>query len=601
GRDVDQRSDIFSLGVVMYEMATGRLPFSGATATETIEQIRHEPPAAIGRFNYEVSVELERILRKCLEKDRERRYQSARDLLIDLRNLKRDSESGPTSIRTTRLESAGKSRGYMLLAVVAIITLVGVGIYQLAFRSFPGGKPIESLAVLPLVNASGDPEVEYLTDGIAETIINKLSQVSSLRVMARSTVFAYKGNQNDPRKVGRELGVGAVLTGNLIRRGDSLIIGLELVSVEDGRQLWGEQYNRRQGDILSVQRDISREVTNGLRLKLSAYESRRVAKDYTENIEAYRLYLLGRYFWSKFNEDGLKKSIDYFNQAIAIDPDYALAYTGLANAYNVLGAAGIVLPSETWSKAKLAAEKAVDLDDNLAQAHQALGGLKLVYEWDWPGAAKELTRAIELNPNAGEPHELYAYYYQAMGQLDKAVAELRRAHELAPLSLVINTDLAGALYYRGDYEEAISVYRKSEEIDPHFGPPPLFLPAQIYERMGNYDLAIEKCQNAFLIHGRDPAILSVLGYVYAISGNRKRAQAILKEVETLWKQHYFSPVDVALVYAGLGDKDGAFVWLTKAYQSRDAQLIWVKIEPQLESLRTDPRFRDLLQNMNLAQ
>jgi serine/threonine protein kinase/Flp pilus assembly protein TadD len=599
GREVDGRSDLFSLGVVMYEMATGRLPFSGATATETIEQIRHEQPAAIGRFNYKVTGELERIIRKCLEKDRERRYQRARELLVDLKNLKRDSDSGTTSIRRTTLVSTGDSRRYLLLAVAAVVVVVGLGIYQLTFRSGPSGKPIESLAVLPLVNAGGDPDAEYLSDGITETIINKLSQIPKLRVMARSTVFTYKGKGNDPRKVGKELGVGAVLTGNLIRRGDRLIIGMELVDVGDGRQLWGEQYNKRQGDILAVQQDISREVTNGLRLKLSGEESKLIARNYTENTEAYQLYLKGRYFWSKFNEDGLKKSIDYFNQAIAIDSDYALAYTGLANAYNIQGAIGIVPPALTCPKAKWAAEKAVALDDTLGQSHQALGGLKLMCEWDWSGADRELTRAMELNPTSGEPHELYAYLCLATGQLEKAVSEMRRAQELAPLSSIINTDVASALYYQGNYDEAINVYRKGEEIDPHFAPPPLFLPAQIYEQKGEYDRAGAECQKAFAIFGRDPAILSVLGYVYAVTGKRREAQTILNEIETLWGRGYFSPIDVALVHTGLGDKDGAFAWLTKAYDARDPQLIFVNVEPELKSLHTDPRFKDLLRRMRL--
>ncbi len=599
GREVDGRSDLFSLGVVMYEMATGRLPFSGATATETIEQITHQQPAAIGRFNYEVTGELERIIRKCLEKDRERRYQSARELLVDLKNLKRDSDSDTTSIRTTTLVPAGKSRRYLLLAVAAVVVLVGLGIYQLTFRSGTSGKPIESLAVLPLVNAGGDPDAEYLSDGITDTIINKLSQIPKLRVMARSTVFTYKGKENDPRKVGKELGVGAVLVGNLIRRGDSLIIGMELVSVEDGRQLWGEQYNRRQGDILAVQQDISRAVTNGLRLKLSGEESRRVAKDYTENTEAYQLYLMGRYFWGKFNEDGLKKSIDYFNQAIVIDRNYALAYAGLASAYNVQGALGIVPPAETWPKAKWAAEKAVELDDKLAKSHQVLGTVKLMYEWDWSGAERELTRAIELNPADGEPHNLYAYYYEAKGDLDKGLSEMRRAQELAPLSAVINADVASGLYYQGNYEEAINAWRKAEEINPHFGLTPLCLPAQIFEQKGEYGRAIAECQKAFSIFGRDPGILAVLGYTYAVSGKRREAQNILAEIESLWKRRYFSPIDIALIHAGLGDKDGAFAWLTKAYDARDPQLIWVNVEPELKRLRTDPRFKDLLRRMGL--
>jgi eukaryotic-like serine/threonine-protein kinase len=593
GSEVDQRSDLFSLGVVMYEMATGKLPFSGDTAAETIEKIVHKEPAAIARFNYEVSAELERIIRKCLEKDRERRYQSAKDLLIDLKNLRRDGDSAANAFD----KSSSKSRRYALVGIVAVLAVIALVVYLVAFRSEKTSKPIESLAVLPLLNAGGDPEVEYLSDGITETIINKMSQVASLRVMARSTVSSYKGKESDPRKVGRELGVGAVLMGNLIRRGDSLIIRMELVSVEDGRQLWGEQYNRRQGEILVVQQDISREVTSGLRLKLSGEESRRVARNYTENTEAYRLYLLGRHQWSKLNEEGLKKAIEFFNQAIAIDPDYALAYTGLANSYAVQGARGIVPPAETWVEMKRAAEKAVELDDTLSKAHQALGGLNLFYEWDWRVAERELKRAIELNPNDGEHHEVYGFYLAAMGRLDDALSELTRALELAPLSPVINYDVALALYHQGSYEEAINAHRKAEEIEPRF---PTLL-GKFYERKGEYDRAIAECQKALSIHGRDSAILSALGYAYAVSGRRREARNTLNELEAQWKRRYFSPVDIALVYTGLGDKDLALVWLTKAYDSRDPQLIWVKVEPQFESLRTDPRFRALLHRMNLAQ
>jgi tetratricopeptide (TPR) repeat protein len=351
--------------------------------------------------------------------------------------------------------------------------------------------------------------------------------------------------------------------------------------------------------IFSIQDSISQQVALALVPKLTGEEQRQLAKRYTDNTEAYNLYLTGRFFWNRFNEEGLKKAIDYFNQAIAIDPNYALAYTGLAGVYNVQGALGIVPPAETWSKAKWAAEKAVELDDKLAKAHQVLGTVKLMYEWDWSGAERELTRAIELNPTDGEPHNLYAYYYEAKGQLDKALLEMRRAQELAPLSAVINADVASAFYYQGNYEEAINAWRKAEEINPHFGLTPLCLPAQIYEQKGEYDRAIAECQKGFSIFGRDPGILAVLGYTYAVSGKRREAQNILAEIESLWERRYFSPIDAALIHAGLGDKNGAFAWLTKAYEARDPQLIWVNVEPELKSLHTDPRFKDLLRRMGL--
>ena len=598
GREVDGRSDLFSLGVVMYEMATGRLPFSGATAVETIEQIRHEQPAAIGRFNYAVTGELERIIRKCLEKDRERRYQSARDLLIDLKNLKRDSDSSSASIANSKLLSSGRSRRYLLPAVVAVVVLVGLGVYQLAFRSGMRGKPIESLAVLPLINVGGDADVEYLSDGITETIISKLSQVSSLRVMARSTVFAYKGKDIDPRKVGRELGVGAVLMGNLIRRGDNLSIGMELVSVEDGRQLWGEQYNRRQGDILAVQQDISREVTSGLRLKLSGEESRRVVKDYTENTEAYQLYLLGRFFWNKFTDDSLIKSIDYFQQAIGKDPNYALAYAGLSESYNVLGANGPISSKEAFPKVKDAAEKAVDLDDNLAQSHLALGAFKLFYEWEWAGAERAFKRAMELDPNYAAPHELYGYLLRIMGRFDEALAEIRKAQALDPASLLMRGDSVETLRLARRYDQAIEENNRSLEMDPNFADSHFSL-GLTYSLKGMHEKAVAELKQAITLSGNNTQIIARLGQAYALAGKRSEAKKIMDRLRAESRTRYSSPLDIAMIYAALSESDEAFTWLTKAYDENSPWLIELKVEPAWDNIRSDPRFGNLLVRMGL--
>jgi len=600
GRAVDGRSDLFSLGVVMYEMATGRLPFSGATAVETIEQIRHTEPAAIGRFNYEVTAELERIIRKCLEKDRERRYQSARELLVDLKNLKRDSDSRATSVVNSRLLSSGRYRRYLLPAVVAVVVLVGLVIYQLAFRTGTIGKPIESLAVLPLVNLGGDADVEYLSDGITETIINKLSQVASLRVMARSTVFTYKGKENDPRKVGRELGVGAVLMGNLIRRGDSLIIGMELVSVEDGRQLWGEQYNRRQGDILAVQQDISREVMTGLRLKLSGEESRRVVKDYTGNTEAYQLYLMGRSFWNRFTDESLTKSIDYFQQAIEKDPNYALAYAGLSESYNVLGANGPLSSKEALPKVKYTAEKAIELDDNLAQSHFAVGAFKLFYGWDWPGAERAFKRAMELDRSYAAPHQLYGYLLRTLGRFDEALAEIRKAQALDPLSLLINGDSGETLRLARRYDEAIEDKKKSLEMDPNFAGFHYGL-GSVYSLKGMHEKAVAEMRKAITLSGNNTQIVARLGQVYALAGRRSEAQGILDRLRAESGERYTSPLDIAMIYASLGKKDEAFAWLAKAYDENSTWLIELKVEPAWDNLRSDPRFGNLLVRMGLPK
>ena len=598
GREVDGRSDLFSLGVVMYEMATGRLPFSGATAIETIEQIRHTQPAAIGRFNYGVSGELERIIRKCLEKDRERRYQSTRELLVDLKNLKRDSDSGATVVSQSSVATSRGSRGYGLAAIVAVAVLVGLGVYQFAFRSGTSGKPIESLAVLPLVNASGDAEVEYLSDGITETIINKLSQISSLRVMARSTVFAYKGKENDPRKVGRELQVGAVLTGSLSRRGDDLIIGMELVSVEDGRQLWGEQYNRRQRDILPVQQDISREVTSSLRLKLSGEENRRVARDYTDNTEAYQLYLLGRYFWNKFTDESVTKSIDYFQQAIGKDPNYALAYAGLSESYNVLGSNGPISPKEALPKVKYAAEKAVELDDNLAHSHLAMGAFKLFYEWDWPGAERAFKRAMALDPSFASPHELYGYLLRVMGRFDEALAEIRKAQALDPLSLLIRGDSAETLRLARRYDQAIEENTKSQEMDPNFADAHFGL-GLTYSLKGMHEKAVAEMRKAITLSGNNTQITAGLAQVYALAGRRAEAKEIINRLLAESREHYSSPLDIAMIYASLGENDEAFGWLAKAYEENSPWMIELNVEPAWDKVRSDQRFKNLVRRVGL--
>src|SRR6266480_1828908 len=521
-------------------------------------------------------------------------------------------ETGMASISPSRAlpsqiearSSSLKRPGVMIAAGVVLIGLVVGSIYFLrtrASRLTANGAGLHSIAVLPFKPLAANDRDESLEMGMADALITKLSNVREIIVRPTSAVFSYGNSEKDPLAAGREQKVDLVLDGRVQRSGDRIRVTVQLLSIGDGKPIWADQFDERSADIFSVQDSISQRLVRALVPQLTGEEQRRLAKRYTQNVEAYNLYLKGRFFWNKFDEDGLKKAIDYFNQAIAIDPDYAPAYTGLANAYNVQGAFGFVPPAQTWLKAKAAAEKAIALDNTLAPSHQALGALKLLYEWDWPGAERELKRAIELDPNDAGPHNLYAYGYQATGQPDKALLEMRRAQELAPLSLIINTDVATALYFQGNYNEAISVYRKTEEMDPHFPPPPLFVLAQMYEQMGEPDQAIAECQKALSVFGRNPAILSVLGYVYAVSGRRGEAQSIAAELEGLWKRRYFSPVDGALVYAGLGNKDESFAWLTKAYEARDPQLIWIKVEPELGSLHSDPRFAELLQRIGLSQ
>jgi eukaryotic-like serine/threonine-protein kinase len=598
GKEVDPRSDLFSLGVVLYEMATGRLPFSGASANETMDHILHAPPEAMARFNYNIPAELERVVRKGLEKDRERRYQSARELLIDLRNLKRDMESGTGVIEKAapRLRN-NVSHFVVALLAVAILALGGIGLFLLSRRAKATPKAMDSLAVLPFVNASADPGMEYLSDGITESMISTLSQLSNLKVMSRSTAFHYKGREVDPKAVGRELSVRGVLMGRVVQRGDNLSISAELVDAQDDSQIWGEQYNRKFSDLLAVQGDIVKDISEKLRLKLSGEEQQRLAKRSTDNPEAYQLYLKGRYFTAKFTREGSNKAIGYFQQAIAIDPSYAPAYAGLANDY-LLAADWFMSPKEAMPKARDAVQKALKLDDRLAEAHTSLGALHFCYEWDWLAAEGEFKRAIELNPNYVLAHQWFGWYLVAMGRFDQAIAEVKRAQQLDPLSLEANSFLGVSLCFARRDEEAIEQLRKTIDMDPNYWFAYLWL-GRAYEQKGELDKAIAAFQKAKPTEESNPELLAELGHAYAVSGQKGEAQKVLDQLNQHSKQSYFTPYFIATIFTGLGEKKQAFGWLERAYQERSAFLTWLKVDPNLDSLRPDPRFADLLQRVGL--
>jgi serine/threonine protein kinase/Tfp pilus assembly protein PilF len=575
GREVDHRTDLFSLGVVIYEMTTGRRPFSGADAGETRDRILHAQPEAISRFNYNAPAELERIIRKCLEKDRARRYHSAHELLIDLRNLKRDIESGAGATEKRARQPLASARRR--------------------------GKAINSVAVLPLINASGDPDMDYLSDGITESIINSLSPLPKLRVIARSTVFRYKGQEADPQQVGRTLNVRAVLMGRVLQRGDTLIIGTELVDVADGSQLWGQRYNRKLADVLAVQEEIAEQISEKLRLRLSGEHRKPLTKRYTDNAEAYQLYLKGRYyFWKKWTEENAKKAIEYFRQAIDVDPTYALAYAGMADVYISLGSfAGSVLPpTEVMPKAKAAAMKALEIDDTLAEAHTSLGWVKMDYDWDWAGADKEFQRAIKLNPNHWQAHFWYGFYLGAMGRFTEAVAEMKRAQELDPLSNMVTMFVGWEMYLARQYDQAIKQTRRALEVNPEESAA-LVLLGLAYEQKLMFEEAITQIEKAATLNRGAPGTVVLLGHTYAMSGRRDETQKILSEFKERMQQRYVPPSYIAIIYAGLGDKDQAFHWLERAYEERSIPYD-LKVNPWWDHLRSDPRFTDLLRRMGLT-
>ncbi len=601
GKNLDVRTDLFSFGVVLYEMATGASPFRGSTSGEVSHSILSDSPPAAVRLNPDVPAKLEEIINKSLEKDRNLRYQHAADIRADLKRLKRDMESGRVGTIAAVAPAVQpppwwRAKWALTGGGAALAALLAVAIWFTLFRG--RNEAIDSVAVLPFVNASTDPDAEYLSDGITETLIGQLSQIPRLKVMARSTVFRYRGSKIDPQQLGRDLNVRAVLTGRVSRRGETLTISMELMNVRDGSELWGEQYNRKLADILAVQEDIAREVTGKLRLRLEVEEKKRLTSHFTENTEAYQLYLRGRYYWNKRTPDGIQKAIEYFQEAIAKDSSYALAYAGLADCYQVPG--NPLPPRQKIPRARAAAMKALELDDTLVEAHTTLARVLYAYDWDWSGAEKEFKRAIELNSRYAPAHQWYGSYLGATGRFLEANAEGKRAKELEPLSLIINFEVALAFYHSRNYDQAIDQFQKTLELDPNFLPPHNFLPAA-YEQKGMFEEAIAGFQKAITVANvaGNPLTMAGLAHTYAVSGRKTEARKLLAELQRLSEQSYVPATAVALVYTGLGEKDKAFAWLDKAVEEHSFSLAYVKVEPRFDPLRSDPRFADLLHRINL--
>jgi len=633
-KTVDQRSDIFSFGCILYEVATGRKPFVGDSIIDTLHKIIFEPAPSITDLNPSASPDLQRVIRKCLAKEPEKRYQTIRDTANDLEELIEEMKGvsdiersvAPSANATTseaikstdddvRAEStvsvsqqSASSAEYIvsgikqhkLAAVIVLLVLVvgavGLGMYLHARNT---EVAIESIAVLPFQNRSTEADSEYLSEGLAESLIYRLSQLPNLKVSPTSSVFRYKGKEIDPVKVGQELGVNAVLSGRIVQRGDNLTISAELVDVRYNKLLWGEQYDRKMSELLQTQREIAREIVDKLKLKVSG-EEKGLAKHYTESNEAYQLYLKGRFYWNKRNADALRKSVEYFNQAIEKDPNFALAYAGLADAYCVFPTYSAASPRESYPQAKAAAKKAMEIDDTLAEPHASLAWVLFLFDWNFAESDREFQRAIQLNPNYPTAHHWYGdANLRVTGRFDEAIAQEKRAQELDPLSLMINADLGTTYIYARRYDKAIEQLRKTIEMDPSFYYARWRL-GTAYELKGSLHEAMTEYQNARALND-DPTVLALMGRAYAASGKRDEASRTLDQLKEIAKHRYVPAYAFALLYAGLGEKDQAFQWLERGYQDRAFDMPYLKVDPLIDSLRSDPRFEDLLRRVGLPQ
>jgi serine/threonine protein kinase/tetratricopeptide (TPR) repeat protein len=588
--EIDGRADVYSLGVLVYELVSGSRPFRGATFQELRHAHVHATPASIHELVGQLPKAFALSVARALSKDRAHRQSTAGAFTRELR----ESLTGISA--DTLIISSDEKSGAMTTPAPGAVPLQ---------RKRPSRKAIDSLAVLPLVNVSVDPNMDYFSDGITESIINALSPLPKLRVVPRNTVFTYKGQEADPQKVGSALDVRAVLTGRLRHLGDRLVISVELVDVVNNSQLWGEQYNRKVSDIFEIQEEIAREISHHLRMKLTSGERKHLAKRHTEKTEAYQHYLKGRYFWNKRTEADLNKAIEHFLRAINEDPAYALAYTGMADAYSYLGYMwGRMPPKEAMPKAKDAAVKALELDNDLSEAHCSLAFMKLFYEWDWPGAEEEFRRAIELNPNYPSAHHFYGIYLAAVWErFEEAIAEVKRALELDPLSLPINNIVAVILLDARRYDEAIDQRLKMLEIDPNYTAAYDGL-GFAYGQKGMHEEAVEAYLEAKRLGGASAETAEALRQAYVTAGWEGYLRRNLDLLLTRWEQggHWHGDAyAIAGNYARVGEKEKAFAWLETAYEARSGFLTWLKIQASFDGLRSDARFAGLIQRVGLPQ
>ena len=585
GKPADTRSDIYSVGTVLFEMATGSRPFEDKVSTALSNDIIYKQPPRPASLRNSLSARLEEIILKCLEKDPGNRYQSAKELVVDLRRL-----HAPTTGIVHPVEPRGKVRRWQIVVALAIV-LAAIGAYFLVRHRFAGGnEPIDSLAILPFENASANPDAEYLSDGLTESLINSISQLPNLKVIARSSVFRFKGKTVDPSVVGRELSARAILTGRIVERGDDLSISTELIDTRDDRHIWGEQYNVKVTDLLAIQQRISKEINENLRKRLSGKDDSALPKQYTRNAEAFQLYLKGRFYSDQATVAGVQRGVEYFHQAIGRDPHYALAYVGIADAYFLLSSQ-FVPPLEAMPKVKDAATRALQLDESLAEAHTMLAMVNAFYDYDFPAAGAEFKRGVELDPGSASAHQWRGYYLIAMSQPQEALDELTKARELDPLSDTVSLLLSVSFLFSRQYDQSIQQSRKMIEAEPDFwwGH---FLLGWAEAETGKYNEAIQSLDRATHLDS-SPYPLAYLAWASARSGNKERALKALQELEQKSHEVYVPRYQIAAVYVGLNDKPKALDSLQQAFSNREEIIAFLNVDPTWDPLRQDPKFQNL--------
>jgi serine/threonine-protein kinase len=556
GRTIDHRSDIFSFGIVLYQMATGKRPFGGESPADLISSILRDDPDSVTQIRADLPRHLWRIIRHCLEKDQMRRYQVTLDLLNELDDLRKEIDAGEAV------------------------------------------RQQNSIAVLPFMDMSAERDQQYFCDGIAEELINALTGVEDLRVVARTSAFSFRGGEQDMREIGSALNVASLLEGSVRKAGKQVRITAQLIDVQSGYHLWSERYDREMEDVFAIQDDIAQRITESLKVKLTEEKAASLCRRYTEDKDAYHLYLKGRFHWNRRTEDGFRKGMALFKEAVERDPQYALAFAGLADCHTQLGDYGYLRPGEARRGAEEAARRAIEIDESLAEAHASLAYPTMLYDWDWSAAEREFKRAIELNPDYATAHQLYAECLTAMGRMEEAIAEIKLAHELDPLSLIVSTVVAWVYYRARRYGRAIDQCQRALELDPNFAVAHHLL-GWIYDQESRYEEAISEAEKSVELSGRSPLMMASLGYAQAVSGRSWDAREILDELKKRGEDGYVPPYDVALVYMGLGQMDQALRWLEGAYQERYGWLVYLNADPIWDRLRKEPGFTSLVGRIGL--